>query len=120
MSWTIYGILILFGAFVLLMLFNPKLSCFGRRIASPLYPLWRKKRKGEIKAEDYGFHLAEGERPKKSAGPGQKTGGVPLKNAAGKKTGKPLKTFDYGFRLGGDEKTDEKRENIRQSEPEKD
>ena len=83
MSWGVYGILIVFGAFILLIVLNPNLSCFGRRIKSPFYPLLRKRRTqkkaaerrlhpsdrpaGQAategrrtpadKAEDYGFHL---------------------------------------------------------------
>ena len=91
MSWGTYGILIVLGLFVVLMIFNPKLSCFGKRIRSPFYPLLRKNTKGTKKAQpkvqDYGFHLVEGE-----AKGAEKE--VPEK----KKTAK--KTDDYGFRLG--------------------
>jgi hypothetical protein len=67
-----YGILIIFGAFVLLLILNPNLSCFGRRVKSPFYPLIRKRKmsgrtkKGigpedresaQKKTEDYGFRL---------------------------------------------------------------
>jgi hypothetical protein len=88
MNWGTYGILIAFGAFVLLMIFNPRISCFGRRIRSPFYPLLRKKarRKTVPPAEDYGFKLSEGEAGKHSGG------------AEGKKK-TAEKTDDYGFRL---------------------
>jgi hypothetical protein len=88
MNWGTYGILIVFGAFVLLMIFNPRLSCFGKRIRSPFYPLLRKKgRKRTVApAEDYGFRLTEGEA-------GSAAGGA----AAGPE--KTKKTDDYGFRL---------------------
>lgn len=88
MNWGTYGILIAFGAFVLLMIFNPRISCFGKRIRSPFYPLLRKKarRKTVPPAEDYGFKLGEGDARKVS-------GGV----EGGKKPVK--KTDDYGFRL---------------------
>lgn len=67
MRWSTTAILIIFAAFVILLILNPSLSCFGRRIKSPFYPLFRKKRvtgkAGEIggkkappKTEDYGFH----------------------------------------------------------------
>lgn len=71
MSWSTYAILIVFAAFVLLLILNPNLSCFGKRITSPFYPLLRKKRlkgksgaatgagageKAAQKTEDYGFH----------------------------------------------------------------
>jgi len=83
MSWGVYGILIVFAAIIILMIVNPNLSCFGRRIKSPFYPLLRKRRartraaahlvkpgerpagqadaaarpKASDKAEDYGFKL---------------------------------------------------------------
>jgi hypothetical protein len=69
MSWSTTAILIIFAAFVLLLVINPNMSCFGKRITSPLYPLLRKKRlkekagaatgageKAAKKTEDYGFH----------------------------------------------------------------
>lgn len=59
MSWKIYGILVIFGLFVLLLIFNPNLSCFGRKIRSPFYPVFRKRRQKKIKTEDYGFNFEE-------------------------------------------------------------
>ncbi|OGD20176.1 MAG: hypothetical protein A2Y70_05065 [Candidatus Aminicenantes bacterium RBG_13_64_14] len=69
MSWSTYVILIIFAAFVLLLIINPNMSCFGKRITSPFYPILRKKRpkgkagaatgageKAAQKTEDYGFH----------------------------------------------------------------
>ncbi len=82
MSWGAYGILILFGLFVLLLIINPNLSCFGRTLKSPFYPLIRKKRQKRIKSEDYGFHLVDEARTN-----------VPLE----KKT--KIKSEDYGFDL---------------------
>jgi len=96
MNWGTYGILIAFGLFVLLIIFNPRISCFGKRIRSPFYPLLRKKsrkksrKKAPPQAQDYGFRLAEGgvkEAPKEAAG------------AAGGKKKAVKKTDDYGFRL---------------------
>jgi hypothetical protein len=70
MSWSTSVILIVFAAFVLLLILNPNMSCFGKRITSPFYPLLRKKRlkgkagattdvgageKAAQKTEDYGF-----------------------------------------------------------------
>ena len=69
MSWSTYAILIVFAAFVLLLILNPNMSCFGKRITSPFYPLLRKKRLKEARrgdgrrgrgedrrrTEDYGF-----------------------------------------------------------------
>ncbi len=83
MNWGITGILIIFGAFILLLILNPNLSCFGRRVKSPFYPLFRKKRK-RIKTDDYDFRLG-GENGEK--------GGVTEKKEP------PKKTDDYGFRL---------------------
>lgn len=74
MNVGMYGILIIFGLFIVLLVVNPKLSCFGRRIKSPFYPLLRKRKRGlkgretgpqdgdpkaatKKKAEDYGFRL---------------------------------------------------------------
>ncbi len=89
-----YGILFIFGAFILLMILNPKLSCFGRRIKSPLYPLLRKRHQAARKppqTEDYGFVLgskgAAVQRPRPS---------IPA--------GKKVRTEDYGFKLQTPEK----------------
>jgi len=59
MAWSIYGILIIFGIFIVLFILNPNLSCFGRKVRSPLYPLFRKKKQKEEKTEDYGFYLVD-------------------------------------------------------------
>ena len=88
-----YGILIVFGAFVLLLVFNPNLSCFGKRIKSPLYPVFRRrsrKNRKKIKTEDYGFSLG-GKKPSSNREADQE-----------EKSKKDLKTQDYGFDLGGD------------------
>lgn len=63
MSLGMYGILVIFGAFVILMIINPNLSCFGKKIRSPIYPLIRKKKMRALKAEDYGFDLDDSEKP---------------------------------------------------------
>jgi len=83
MNWGFYGILIIFGAFILLMVFNPKLSCFGKWIKSPLYPLLRKKKR-KIKTEDYGFHLVDKSYKRKGKE---------------KEAKRAEKTEDYGFHL---------------------
>lgn len=85
MNWGMYGILIVFGLFVILLIFNPNLSCFGRAIKSPLYPLFRKKSRKKIKTEDYGFHLVNDPQEKRTTGKREK-----------------IKTEDYGFRLEED------------------
>jgi hypothetical protein len=75
MSFGAYGLLVIFGLFILLLAVNPKLSCFGKRIASPLYPLVRKRRL------------------RKKAGEAGKTGEEEGENVRRKKTA------DYGFHL---------------------
>ncbi len=63
MKWSLTAILIIFAAFIVLLILNPNMSCFGRRVKSPFYPLLRKKRlkdraeeaKKPPKTEDYGF-----------------------------------------------------------------
>ncbi len=72
MPWTVYAILIVFGMFVLLMIVNPRLSCFSRKLSSPLYPMMRKKKKRMVQTEDYGFHLGE-EEDERSSGHSEKT-----------------------------------------------
>jgi len=88
MNWGTYGILIAFGLFVLLVIFNPRMSCFGKRIRSPFYPLLRKKsrKKAAPPAEDYGFRLTEGQ-------------GQDAARAAEERKRAVKKTDDYGFRL---------------------
>lgn len=84
MSWTIYGILIIFGLFIILMIINPNLSCFGRRIRSPFYPVTRKKKMRTV-SRDYKFDLGGKEKKPGQTGPNGEAG-------------KP-KTEDYGFKL---------------------
>jgi hypothetical protein len=62
MKWSTTAILVVFAAFVLLLILNPNMSCFGRRLKSPFYPLFRKRKlkeeeakKNPPKTEDYGF-----------------------------------------------------------------
>ena len=92
MSLGLYGILILFGLFVLLLIFNPNLSCFGRTIRSPFYPLLRKKKQRRIKAQNYGFHLVDEAKSGESAWERKE----PMKK------NKPIKIEDYGFELTDD------------------
>ncbi|HAV40968.1 MAG: hypothetical protein WC524_04810 [Candidatus Aminicenantales bacterium] len=88
MSWTIYAILIVFGLFIVLMIINPNLSCFGRRIRSPFYPVTRKRKK-RVTVRDYKFDL--GGQPKKSET------SPPAGDEQAKS--KKKKTEDYGFKL---------------------
>lgn len=90
MNLGMYGILIIFGAFVLLLIFNPNLSCFGKRIKSPLYPILRKKNRSQakqVKTEDYGFDLGGD----KSQAHAHKSEQHPVE--------KIEKAEDYGFNL---------------------
>jgi len=89
MSWGAYVLLIIFGAFVVLLVINPNMSCFGKRIRSPFYPL-RRRQAMKRKLTDYKFDLGA-----KSDRDG-KVGGTPA--APAKKTG-DKKSEDYGFRL---------------------
>jgi len=87
MNWGLYGILIIFVLFILLLIFNPNLSCFGRRIRSPFYPLFRKKKR-EVKTEDYGFRLTN-----------RSSRGEEKKSKEDEEIKKTKKGDDYGFRL---------------------
>jgi len=83
MNWGVYGILIVFAAFILLLILNPNLSCFGRRLKSPFYPLFR-KRQAQKKAAERRLHPGErpaGKTPAESRRPGAD------------------KAEDYGFKL---------------------
>jgi len=91
MNLGTYGILIVFAAFIVLLILNPKLSCFGKRIRSPFYPVLRKRQKkapAKVKTADYGFQPSDG-LPAKD---GPRRPGVDKDKAE-------KKTDDYGFRL---------------------
>ena len=90
MNFGAYAILIIFGAFVLLLILNPKMSCFGKRIRSPFYPMTRKKQV-RPKMTDYKFDLG-GEKDRKAS-----PASAPGEKMDEKKPGP--KTEDYGFRL---------------------
>jgi len=107
------GILIIFALFFLLLIFSPNLSCFGKKVKSPLYPLFRKRKERKLKTEDYGFSLKGGEtRP----GAGEKASGIKPESRGGSlrpdaqkkklEKEKKLKTYDYGFSLGGNKDKD--------------
>jgi hypothetical protein len=103
MNWGATGFLILFAAFILLLIFNPNLSCFGKRVRSPFYPLFRRRkmRKAEearkAKTTDYGFHPVEDAPPGSdaSAAPGASPG----TGTSQAKTDAQKKARDYGFKL---------------------
>lgn len=110
MSWGIYGILVIFGLFVLLLILNPNLTCFGRRLKSPLYPVLRKKKR-KRKTEDYGFKLVDDgikleakekkQKMKEGAYGFSHVGDYDEKESSVKK--KKLRTQDYGFSLADDQ-----------------
>jgi hypothetical protein len=91
MNWGVTGLLIVFGAFILLLVFSPSTSCFGKRLKSPFYPLMRRRKNPpssagpakKIKADDYGFKLVED-----ASAPQEKP-----------KPGADKKAEDYGFKL---------------------
>jgi hypothetical protein len=90
-----YGILIIFGAFVLLLILNPNLSCFGKRLKSPLYPLLRKRtvqKRKPLVTDDYGFNLGGDKSQRKNTAQPQ---GTPRKKAPAE---------DFGFDLSDDAK----------------
>jgi hypothetical protein len=99
MNWRIYLILVIFALFFIILIFNPNLSCFGRRIRSPLYPLFRRKKK-EIKTESYDFSLVD---EKERKGLGLKRPSLESVEKEPMAEKKELKTEDYGFSLVGDQ-----------------
>ncbi len=122
MNIGLIGLIVVFAAFILLLIINPRLSCFGKRITSPLYPLMRKRRlssrpghkapgqqpaPGEApkpgpRTEDYGFHLDEAGKPIEEPGPKKEP------EAPGKGKKPAQKGEDYGFRLDNEDKNNKK------------
>ncbi len=98
MNLALYGILVILALFIVLMVFNPRLSCFGRKLKSPLYPVLRRRRhkKKNMDATDYGFDLGGPGEKRDSGTDMQKSS--PSKKAASKQ---PVGTEDYGFDLRG-------------------
>lgn len=97
MSIWIYGGIVIFLLFIILLFVNPNLSCFGKRMKSPFYPLLRKRRhrkkQKEAETEDYGFNLIEqGDRRK------PRIDKVQIKRSRSRKE-KKVETEDYGFSL---------------------
>jgi hypothetical protein len=116
MPWQIYGIIIIFALFVLALIFNPTLSCFGKKLKSPLYPLLR-RRKRKLKTDDYGFSLGGRKAKEKTEEKIRELGikdyglsriGKAQHSAPGKK--RILKTDDYSFSLGEDDSKQESEE----------
>jgi hypothetical protein len=119
MPWTGYGILVVFAVFILLMLINPKLSCFGRKISSPLYPLTRKRKQKTLKTEDYGFQLGDATDKEEESKKRPRESKPPVMGAEIKKPAKVLKTKDYGFHLV-DQKDKEDEEKAEDGKKQKD
>jgi hypothetical protein len=98
MKLALYGILVIIALFIILMVFNPRLSCFGRKLKSPFYPVTRKRKMKNIMREttDYGFDLG-------GSGEKRTPGGSSHIQAQKRRPGsKPnILTEDYGFDLGG-------------------
>ena len=98
MKLALYGILVILALFVVLMVFNPNLSCFGRKLKSPLYPVLRKKKRKQkmMKTVDYGFDLG---------GPGEKKSRVTSTKKPPQQKRTPrrqnIETENYGFDLSG-------------------
>ena len=98
MNIGVVGILIIFAVFIVLVATNPRLSCFGRKLKSPFYPLFRRKRLEEesrllrqeklknLKTEDYGFKLGDSE-------------GTARPTVSDEIRKKAEKTEDYGLKL---------------------
>jgi len=109
MRWQIYGIIVIFALFVIALIFNPTLSCFGRKLKSPFYPILREKKR-KLKTENYGFSLGGKKAKMKTKERMQKLG---MKEYGFSRVGdaqhKPqekkrkLKTGDYGFSLDEDD-----------------
>ena len=96
MKLALYAILGILALFIILMVFNPRLSCFGRKLKSPLYPILRnkKKRQKRIKTTDYGFDLdTPGKKTSQAVNP-QKV--VPRGSPEARKK---IVAEDYGFDL---------------------
>ena len=109
MRWQIYGIIVIFALFVIALIFNPTLSCFGRKLKSPFYPLLRKKKR-KLKTDDYGFSLGGKRAKEKTKQKMQKRG---IKDYGFTRAGdaqqvpqqrkRKLKTESYGFSLDEDD-----------------
>jgi hypothetical protein len=98
MTFALYGILVILALFIVLMVFNPNLSCFGRKLKSPFYPMIRKKKQRQKKREsvDYGFDLGG------PGGKGARETSTQKQSSKGSLGPRPnIATEDYGFDLGG-------------------
>ena len=103
MNLAIYGILIILALFIILMVFNPNLSCFGRKLKSPLYPVMRQRKQKMMKTVEYGFDL-DGSGEKRAHGT-ERVRVSPQGSAPSKQR---VVAEDYGFDLSG--RSEEKKE----------
>jgi hypothetical protein len=107
MNIFLVGAIIIFIVFIVILIANPKISCFGKKIKSPFYPLSRKKknssRSKRKKIEDYGFSLVD-EESRRSP---RITEFEPRKS---RRPQKSVKIDDYGFSLSDDRKEDSTKE----------
>jgi hypothetical protein len=107
MNIYVLGVIIIFGVFVIILVVNPNLSCFGKKIKSPFYPLIRKRKKKSSKKkkiDDYGFSLVDEESRKRP----RVTSIEPRESR--KRLKKEPKIDDYGFSLSDDKKKREPEE----------
>jgi len=116
MNWAVVGMLVIFAAFIVLLIVNPNLSCFGKRLKSPFYPVFRRRKLGRsrpakpIRAEDYGFKLSEGTPPQSGE----------AQEPPEEKPGKPVKAEDYGFHLTEERPSAESGESAKDKKKSKD
>ncbi len=96
MKLALYGILVILALFIILMVFNPRLSCFGRKLKSPLYPVLRKRKQQQrrMNTMDYGFDLDNPGKKQTQAFRTQKQ--APRSGLSSRKN---IATEDYGFDL---------------------
>jgi len=64
MNIFLIGAIIIFALFIIILIANPRITCFGKKIKSPFYPLLRKRKKKASKdkgkkIDDYGFSLVD-------------------------------------------------------------
>ncbi len=115
MRWQIYGIIIVFALFVIALIFNPTLSCFGRKLKSPFYPIVRKRRR-KLKTDGYDFSLGDKRTKEKMWKLGTKDYSffrVDGFQHVPQQRKRKLKTEDYGFSL---DEEDIKRESEEEKE----
>ena len=103
MNWGVTGLLIVFGAFIVLLVFSPNMSCFGRRLKSPFYPLMRRRKLSKVKSSSVlGASTREEARPARKVPTddyGFKLSDDPTPPPAKPGTPAEKKAEDYGFKL---------------------